>query len=205
MSTPLGFQRVKVIALSVIDPGRANQFYSVTLGLPPAFEGTEQVGFLLGQTILMLKANWYAPPTDAPNPRVTIAADHAPDTEKALRERGVVISDPVQLFDDFHVGSFLDSEGNKLWFCSPASTQQTGMTGAPSASYMDKASSFLSGLTKSKTDVVLGGVCGGFGKHTPIPSWVWRVGFLVAALVFGTGVLVYVILWIALPDEPKPT
>jgi len=90
-----------------------------TLGLRPAYEGTEQVGYLLGQTILMLKANWYAPPTEAPNPRVTIATEHAPATEKALRDRGLVVSDPVQAYDDFYVGSFFDSEGNKLWFCSP--------------------------------------------------------------------------------------
>ena len=116
---PLGFQRIKVIALSVLDPARANRFYSETLGLPPAYEGKEPVGYLLGQTILMLKPNWYALPTEAPNPRVTIATDHAPDTEAALRSRGVAISDPVQPCDEFYVGSFLDSEGNKLWFCSP--------------------------------------------------------------------------------------
>jgi catechol 2,3-dioxygenase-like lactoylglutathione lyase family enzyme len=118
-ASPLGFLHIKVIALSVRDLDRANQFYGQTLGLPPAYEGTERVGYLLGQTILMPKANWYAPPTEAPNPRVTIATEHAPDTEKALRARGVVISDPVQAYDEFYVGSFLDSEGNKLWFCSP--------------------------------------------------------------------------------------
>ena len=115
---PLGFQGVKVIALSVTDPERANRFYRETLALPPAYEGEEKVGYLLGQTILMLKDNWYAPPTATPNPRITIAADHAPDTEAALRARAVTISDPVQAFDDFYVGSFTDSEGNKLWFCS---------------------------------------------------------------------------------------
>jgi hypothetical protein len=120
MSTsPLGFQRIKVIALSVLDAKRANHFYGEVLALPPAYEGDELVGYLLGQTILMPKENWYAPPTESPNPRVTIATDHAPDTEKALRERGIVISDPVAAYDDFYVGSFLDSEGNKLWFCSP--------------------------------------------------------------------------------------
>lgn len=120
MSTPpLGFQRVKVIALSVVDLDRANKFYGEILGLSPAFEGNEQVGFFLGQTILVLKGNWYAPPTDSPNPRVTLATDHAPDTEAALRSRNVTISDPVQAYDEFYVGSFLDSEGNKLWFCSP--------------------------------------------------------------------------------------
>src|SRR5450432_98620 len=116
---PLGFIRVKVIALSVIDVERANKFYSETLELPPAYEGNEQVGYLMGQTILMLKPDWYAPPTHQPNPRITIATEQALETEKALQARGVAIADPVQAYDEFYVGSFLDSEGNKLWFCSP--------------------------------------------------------------------------------------
>lgn len=121
MATSLfGFQRIKVIALAVTDKSRADEFYGTTLGLAPAFEGEVQVGYFLGQTILMLKDNWYAQPTDKLNPRITIATDHAPSTEAALRTRGVVIADQVQAYDDgFYVGSFLDSEGNKLWFCSP--------------------------------------------------------------------------------------
>jgi phage shock protein C len=60
-------------------------------------------------------------------------------------------------------------------------------------------------LSKSKTDRMVGGVCGGLGAYTPIPTWVWRAGFLASVLFFGTGVLVYVVLWIALPDEqPRP-
>jgi hypothetical protein len=64
----LGFQRVKVIALSTLDINRANKFYGETLGLPPAYEGTEQVGYLVGQTTLMLKG-LYAPPTREPTTR----------------------------------------------------------------------------------------------------------------------------------------
>src|SRR5258705_13174216 len=97
---PLGFQRVKVIALSVVALDRANHFYSHTLSLPPAYEDKDQVGHLLGETILMLKPNWYAPPTQKPNPRITIATDSAPETEQALRGLGIVISDPVQPYDD---------------------------------------------------------------------------------------------------------
>jgi catechol 2,3-dioxygenase-like lactoylglutathione lyase family enzyme len=121
MSTsPLGFLHVKVIAFSVVDLDRANFFYQETLGLRPAFEGDEPVGWQLGSTILMLKPDWYAPPTAAPNPRVTIATENARQTEAALHARGVVIADPVETYGDFDVGSFLDSEGNKLWFCSPS-------------------------------------------------------------------------------------
>src|SRR5215212_2003564 len=89
---PLGFQHVKVIVLSVLDAERANRFYSHTLNLPPAYEGSEQVGYKLGETIFMLKPDWYAPPTQEPNPRITIATDNAPATEKALLGLGVVIS-----------------------------------------------------------------------------------------------------------------
>ena len=52
-------------------------------------------------------------------PRVTIATENAREKEKALRGRGVGIVDPAQAYDEFYVGSFLDSEGNKPWFCSP--------------------------------------------------------------------------------------
>jgi catechol 2,3-dioxygenase-like lactoylglutathione lyase family enzyme len=118
-TSPLGFRCVKVIALSVLDFDRANKFYGETLGLEPAYENKEQVGYVLGQTILMLKANADVPPTEAPNPRVTMETENARETEKGLRARGVVISDPVQIYDEVHyVGSFLDSEGNKIWFCS---------------------------------------------------------------------------------------
>jgi catechol 2,3-dioxygenase-like lactoylglutathione lyase family enzyme len=116
---PLGNLSVKVIAVSVIDIARANRFYQDTLGLRPAYEDAEHVGWWLGQVILMLKPGW-AEPTQTPNPRVTLATDDAPATQEALLARGVAIADEVRIYGDFHVGSFLDSEGNKLWFCSPA-------------------------------------------------------------------------------------
>lgn len=115
----LQFRRVRVIAISVLDSARANKFYAETLGLPPAYEEQEQVGYLIGETILMLKADWDQPPVQNPNPRVTLETDDAGETEKALRSCGVVISDPVEIYDRTHaVGSFLDTEGNKIWFCS---------------------------------------------------------------------------------------
>ena len=32
-------------------------------------------------------------------------------------------------------------------------------------------------LRKSATDKKIAGVCGGFGEHTPMPSWLWRACF----------------------------
>ena len=103
---PLGIRRVKVVALAVTELERANRFYKEKLGLEPAFEGAEQVGWWLGQVILMLKPNWAAP-TALPNPRITLATDHAPATQAALRARDIVIADEVQIYGDFYVGSFL--------------------------------------------------------------------------------------------------
>ena len=126
---PLGIQRVKVVAVAVTDLERANRFYKEKIGLQPAYEGSDHVGWWLGQVILMLKPDWAAP-TELPNPRVTLATDHAPATQEALRARGITIANEVQVYGDFYVGSFLDSEGNKLWFCSPA-TAGGSSTAAP--------------------------------------------------------------------------
>lgn len=114
----LSLRRIKAIALSVTDFNRALRFYTDTLELPPAFEDGKQVGNKLGDAVLLFKTNWYASPSDALNPRVTIETDDAQSTEATLRLRGVTISDPVETYGESQIGSFQDTEGNKLWFCS---------------------------------------------------------------------------------------
>lgn len=115
---PIKLLCIKAIALAVTDFERAIRFYTDTLSLRPAFEEDRQVGNYLGDTILMFKKDWYAQPSDALNPRVTIETEDARSTESTLRARGVVIADPVERYGESLVGSFIDSEGNKLWFCS---------------------------------------------------------------------------------------
>jgi len=117
-NSPLGFQSVKVIALAATDVVRAKRFYSETLQLEEDRETTDEVGYRIGNSVLIIRQH---PPTDDPNPRITLEVQDARETEKRLRERAVTISDPVKLYEDkFWVGGFLDSEGNKLWFCSYA-------------------------------------------------------------------------------------
>ena len=123
-------QRIKVVALPIVDPERAAKFYETVLELKLAYEGGNQVGYYLGDIILMLKSNWYACPTQNPNPRITIETDDAVQMERQLRESGVIISDPIEAYDEFYVGSFLDSEGNKLWFCAPVKGDSDGATTA---------------------------------------------------------------------------
>ena len=62
---------------------------------------------------------------------------------------------------------------------------------------------FIQNLTKSKKDVWIGGVCGGLGEHTPIPSWVWRALFAVMIFGYGVGLAAYMILWIFVPEATR--
>ena len=62
--------------------------------------------------------------------------------------------------------------------------------------------SFLHQLARSRTDRVFGGVCGGLGQHTDLPAWAWRLIFCLTLLYFGAGLLIYLLLWIFLPQEP---
>ena len=116
----LGLIRVKGIALAVTDLERANRFYGETLGLPPDTIRNMESAYLIGDTIVMLKTEEeiQAKPTPELNPRITVETHDSFATEKALKERGVTVSDPVTLYDDTPIGAFLDSEGNKIWFCS---------------------------------------------------------------------------------------
>jgi predicted enzyme related to lactoylglutathione lyase len=117
-SSSLGFLSVKVVAISATDVVRAKRFYLETLQLEEDREATDEVGYRIGESVLIIREH---SPTDDPNPRLTLQVQDARETEKQLRERGVNISDPVKLYDDkYWVGGFLDSEGNKLWFCSYA-------------------------------------------------------------------------------------
>jgi phage shock protein C len=61
---------------------------------------------------------------------------------------------------------------------------------------------FLHRLSLSSTDKVIGGVCGGLGAHTGLPSWAWRVIFCVSTFYFGIGLLFYLLLWIFIPAGP---
>lgn len=117
---PLGLKSLRAVALAVTDEARAKSFYGETLRLPPATEDNVIRGFLLGETILLLKPveQWYGRPSVELNARITLEVENALETERALRDAGVTISDPIQIYDGHPVGAFLDSEGNKLWFCS---------------------------------------------------------------------------------------
>jgi len=54
---------------------------------------------------------------------------------------------------------------------------------------------------RSRSDRWIGGVCGGLALITGVESWIWRLILAVLALFGGTGVLLYLLLWIFVPNE----
>ncbi|MBS1840826.1 MAG: PspC domain-containing protein [Acidobacteria bacterium] len=55
---------------------------------------------------------------------------------------------------------------------------------------------------RSSTDKKLGGVCAGVGNYFDLDVTLVRVIWLLAVFCAGTGLLLYLILWIVLPVEP---
>ena len=56
-------------------------------------------------------------------------------------------------------------------------------------------------LYRSNTDKVIGGVAGGLSDYLDIDPVIIRILFVLLAIFGGSGVLVYIILWIVIPAE----
>lgn len=56
-------------------------------------------------------------------------------------------------------------------------------------------------LRRSREDRWLGGVCGGISRITGIDAWIWRLLFTLLVLCVGTGLFVYILLWIFVPED----
>ena len=57
-------------------------------------------------------------------------------------------------------------------------------------------------LRRSRTDKMIGGVSGGLAEYSGIDALLWRVGFVALTLAGGTGILVYLLLWLLMPVGP---
>ncbi len=55
-------------------------------------------------------------------------------------------------------------------------------------------------LVRSTTNRTLGGVAAGIADHFDVDVTLVRVLWILAAVIGGTGFLVYIVLWIALPE-----
>lgn len=56
-------------------------------------------------------------------------------------------------------------------------------------------------LYRSSSDRVIGGVCAGLGNYFDIDPIVFRLIFILLAVFGGSGVIVYIIMWILIPEQ----
>ena len=57
-------------------------------------------------------------------------------------------------------------------------------------------------LYRSRSDRIIGGVCGGLGDYFSLDPTLVRVLYVLFALTFGSGLLVYLIMLFLIPQEP---
>lgn len=56
----------------------------------------------------------------------------------------------------------------------------------------------------SQTDKKLGGVCGGIAEYFDVDPLLVRIAFIILFLGYGSGLLVYILLWLLAPKSPMP-
>ncbi|MFC1849812.1 PspC domain-containing protein [candidate division CSSED10-310 bacterium] len=68
------------------------------------------------------------------------------------------------------------------------------------SSWLDKKA-FLQGWTRSRKHGKLLGICAGLARHLAIPVTVVRLAFVIITFIGGWGILLYLVLWLLMPEE----
>ncbi len=114
-----------------------------------------------------------------------------------------MIADEIKRLHELHqAGALTDAEFEqakaKILSQSTVNLNKgTAASGSGSGSFADE----LSTLRRSRTDRWISGVCGGLAKASGVESWVWRLVFTLFTLTFGFGAVIYLLLWIFVPEE----
>jgi phage shock protein C len=58
-------------------------------------------------------------------------------------------------------------------------------------------------LYRSRRQRMIAGVCGGLAEYFNVDATLIRVLFLVLAVFGGTGLVIYVVMWLIVPDVSK--
>jgi phage shock protein PspC (stress-responsive transcriptional regulator) len=59
-------------------------------------------------------------------------------------------------------------------------------------------------LYRSRTDRILGGVCGGLSTYADIDPNIIRILWVALTIIsVGIGVVAYIVAWILIPEEPE--
>ncbi|MFG6412421.1 PspC domain-containing protein [Roseateles sp. DC23W] len=106
-------------------------------------------------------------------------------------------ADELNKLADLHARGALSDEEFAQAKARVLGRQTQATDGAPPAPAVHAVNS----LRRSRLDRWLGGVCGGIARATGVDSWIWRLIFVVLFLAFGSGILLYILLWIFVPEE----
>ena len=104
------------------------------------------------------------------------------------------VSDELKKLGELHQSGVLSDEEFKQAKARVIGGGGSGHAEAPGLTAIND-------LRRSRYDRWLGGVCGGIAKVTGLASWAWRLMFAALVLCAGSGVVVYLLLWILLPEE----
>jgi phage shock protein PspC (stress-responsive transcriptional regulator) len=115
------------------------------------------------------------------------------------------ISDEIKRLHELHqAGALSDTEFEqakaKLLNASLNFNESSG-SGSNGSNSSNNIANDISQLRRSKGDRWIGGVCGGLAKATGMDSWIWRLVFALFTISFGFGLVIYLLLWIFVPEE----
>jgi phage shock protein C len=110
------------------------------------------------------------------------------------------VSDEIKRLHELHLaGALTDAEFERAK--AKALSGGTVNLDKPSTSAGDDLVAEIGALRRSRSDRWLGGVCGGLGKASGMESWIWRLVFALFTVTFGFGLLIYLLMWIFVPEE----
>lgn len=99
---------------------------------------------------------------------------------------------------DLHARGVLNDEE----FARAKARVLNGQGNAPHAGAASPNVGAVNGLRRTRVDRWLGGVCGGIARSSGLDAWIWRLILTVLFLAsFGGVVLIYILLWIFVPEE----
>lgn len=79
-----------------------------------------------------------------------------------------------------------------------------GAAGAGGQSAYQQARERIQKLYRTNYDKMLAGVCGGMGEYLRLDATIVRLFFVIAALLYGVGIVAYVVLAVLLPLKLTP-
>jgi len=110
-----------------------------------------------------------------------------------------MLSDEIKRLHELHLaGALTDAEFElakaRVLSAGTVNLAKDGIAG-------DDFAGRFNALRRVRTDRWLGGVCGGLARVTRIDTWVWRLLFTLFTLTWGLGAVIYLLLWLFVPEE----